>query len=94
MICVFSIHFMGGILYPMVESGLNMYLSVLIMLMFVLIPGKYLSYGNLVVTAVQVVAGGAVYFGLLLLMKDNMLIELINTVLGILKRGVRKNASD
>lgn len=69
-------------------------LSGLIMLMFVLILGKYLPYRNLVVTAIQVAVGVAVYFGLLLLMKDNLLRELINTALGILKRGVGKNASD
>lgn len=69
-------------------------LSGLIMLMFVLILGKYLPYRNLVVTAIQVIIGIAVYFGLLLLMKDNMLKELINIALGILKKGDRKNASD
>ena len=69
-------------------------LSGFIMLMFVLIIGKSLSYGDIVVIAIQVIAGIAVYFGLLFLMKDNMLKELINTALEMLKKGVRKNASD
>ena len=69
-------------------------LSGILMLVFVLLLGKYLPFRNLVVTAIQVVSGVAIYFGLLLLMKDNMLRELINMALGILKRGVRKNASD
>lgn len=69
-------------------------LSGLIMLMFVLIIGEYLPYRNLVAAAIQVVAGAAVYFGLLFLMKDNMLQELINIALRILKRGVEKNSSD
>ena len=69
-------------------------LSGVIMLVFILLLGKYLPFRNLAVVAIQVILGVAVYFGLLLLMKDSMLRELINTVLGILKRGVRKNASD
>ncbi|WP_298073022.1 oligosaccharide flippase family protein [uncultured Bacteroides sp.] len=67
-------------------------LSGLIMLILVSILGKYLPYGNFVVSAIQVVAGVAIYFGLLLLMKDNMLRELI--ALGILKRGGKKDAAD
>lgn len=62
------------------------------MLILVSILGKYLPYGNFVVSAIQVVAGVAIYFGLLLLMKDNMLRELI--ALGILKRGGKKDAAD
>ena len=69
-------------------------LSGLIMLTFVLILGKYLLYGNLVVAAIQVAVGVAVYFGLLLLMKDNLLRELINIALKIIKRGVKKDASN
>ena len=69
-------------------------LSGVIMLVFILLLGKYLPFRNLAVVAIQVILGVAVYFGLLLLMKDSMLRELINTVLGILKRGVRKNASN
>ena len=64
------------------------------MLTFVLILGKYLLYGNLVVAAIQVAVGVAVYFGLLLLMKDNLLRELINIALKIIKRGVKKDASN
>lgn len=68
--------------------------SGLMMLILVLILGKYLPYGDLAVIAIQVVAGVAIYFGLLLLMKDHLLQELIGMVLGKLKGGVRKNASD
>ncbi len=58
----------------------------LIMLIFVLLLGKFLPYGNLVVVVIQVVVGVAVYFGLLLLMKDNLLRELIYIALETFKK--------
>ena len=66
----------------------------LIMLIVVLVLGKYLPFGNIETVIVQIGAGVAVYFGLLFCMKDSMVWELINTALKVLKKGERKNASD
>ncbi len=78
----------------LIKLGWKRILSGLIMLMFVITLGKYLPYRNHIVAAIQVITGVVVYFGLLLLMKDNLLRELINIALRIFKRGVEKNASD
>lgn len=77
----------------LIKLGWKRMISGLVMLIFVLMLGKYLPYGNLVVV-IQVVSGVAVYFGLLLLMKDQLLRELIHIALSVFKKGVGKNASD
>lgn len=65
-----------------------------IMLLIVILFGKYSPYGNIATTIIQATVGAAIYLGSLFIMQDNLLRELINMALGILKKGVRKNASD
>ena len=78
----------------LIKLGWKRMISGLVMLICVLMLGKYLPYGNLAAAAIQVASGVAVYFGLLLLMKDQLLRELIHIALSVFKKGVGKNASD